>query len=226
VRSADRVAAGADRAPADRRESARICVLDYGMGNLRSVAKALERVGARAEVSDDPDAARNADGLILPGVGAFPAAMARIRKLELDRLLRDWTAAERPLLGICLGAQLLLEASSEHGGENGLGLLRGEVTALEAPGLKTPHIGWEPVIWQRPSKLTREIETGTPFYFVHTYAPRPAVEEDVVGTAEHGEAFPCVLARGNVYGAQFHPEKSGAAGLRILANFVDASRDA
>lgn len=199
---------------------ARICVLDYGMGNLRSVSKALERVGAEAEVTSDLKLAASAHGLILPGVGAFPAAMAEIRSLGLDALLRDWVAADRPVLGICLGVQLLLESSSELGGDRGLGLLPGEVTRLEAGGLKLPHIGWEPVRWERDSELTDGIADGTPFYFVHTYAPRPAHADDLLGTAVHGERFACALARPPVYGAQFHPEKSSSAGLRILANFA------
>jgi imidazole glycerol-phosphate synthase subunit HisH len=198
----------------------RIAILDYGMGNLRSVEKALERVGAAAEITGDPDAARRADGLILPGVGAFPAAMARIRELELDALLRRWVASGRPLLGICLGVQLLLESSTELGGARGLGLLPGEVTPLEARGVKLPHIGWEPVRWERDSELSEGIPDGTPFYFVHSYALRPAREEDILGSAEHGERFACAIARPPVYGVQFHPEKSSAAGLRVLANFT------
>jgi imidazole glycerol-phosphate synthase subunit HisH len=202
----------------------RVAILDYGMGNLRSVEKALERIGVEADVTSDTEIAQRADGLILPGVGAFPAAMARIRELGFDAMLRDWVAAGRPLLGICLGAQLVFETSTELGGAEGLGLLAGEVTALEAPGLKLPHIGWEPVRWERESELAAGIEDGTPFYFVHSYAPRPTRADDVLGTAEHGERFACALARPPVYGAQFHPEKSSAAGLRILANFVDIAR--
>jgi glutamine amidotransferase len=199
---------------------ARICILDYGMGNLRSVSKALERVGSEAATTPDPGTAAGADGLILPGVGAFPTAMRSIRELGLDLLLRDWVAADRPVLGICLGAQLLLSSSTEHGGALGLGLLPGDVTALEAPGLKVPHIGWEPVRWEAKSELIAGIESGTPFYFVHGFAPRPARAEDTLGTAVHGERFACALARPPVFGVQFHPEKSSAAGLRVLANFA------
>ncbi|HSI79912.1 MAG TPA: imidazole glycerol phosphate synthase subunit HisH [Solirubrobacterales bacterium] len=199
--------------------TARICVLDYGMGNLRSVEKALERVGASAVVTSDVEVARGADGLVLPGVGAFPRAMSRIRELGFDALLRDHVAADRPVLGICLGAQLVLESSTELGGAEGLGLVPGEVTRLEAPGLKLPHIGWEPVRWESESELVEGIPDGTPFYFVHAYAPRPARSADVLGTAVHGERFACALVRAPVYGAQFHPEKSSAAGLKVLANF-------
>ena len=197
-----------------------VAILDYGMGNLRSVEKALERVGVRATVTSEADEAEAADGLVLPGVGAFPAAMERVRELGLERLAADWADSGRPLLGICLGMQLLFERSEEHEGAQGLGLLPGEVTALDAPGLKVPHMGWEPVSWTRESPLTAGLADETPFYFVHSLAPRPADEADVLGTAAWGELFPCVVERDNVWGVQFHPEKSSTAGLRVLANFA------
>jgi imidazole glycerol-phosphate synthase subunit HisH len=199
----------------------RIAILDYGMGNLRSVEKALERVGAQASITQDPGAVRAADGLILPGVGAFPAAMRRVRELELDALVAERLSAGTPVLGICLGLQLLLERSSEQGGEGGLGLMPGEVAELEAPGLKLPHIGWEPVRWERSSELTEGLATETPFYFVHSFAVRPSDRADVLGTAEWGERFVCAVAHPPLYGVQFHPEKSSAAGLRLLANFTE-----
>ena len=198
----------------------RLCVLDYGMGNLRSVEKALERVGAQVEISGDQETARAADGLILPGVGAFAMAMDRVRALGLDELIAERLAAGTPVLGICLGHQLLFESSVEHGPSGGLGLLGGEVGPLEAPGLKVPHIGWEPVRWTRESELAEGIPDGTPFYFVHGFVPRPADEADALGTAEHGENFAAVIARPPLYGVQFHPEKSSAAGLRLLSNFA------
>jgi glutamine amidotransferase len=202
----------------------RIAILDYGMGNLRSAEKALERVGARVERITDPQGAAGADGLVLPGVGAFPEAMRRVRARGFDRLARDWATAGRPLLGICLGMQLLFEASAENEGAEGLGLLAGEVTALDAPGLKVPHMGWEPVRWERPSRLAGELaaEGETPFYFVHSFAARPADDEVTVGTAEWGERFAAVVERELVMGAQFHPEKSSAAGMALLAGFVEA----
>ncbi|HEY7150274.1 MAG TPA: imidazole glycerol phosphate synthase subunit HisH [Solirubrobacterales bacterium] len=199
---------------------ASIAILNYGMGNLRSVEKALERVGARAEVTSDPQAARAADGLILPGVGAFPAAMRRVRELELDVLVAERLGFGTPVLGICLGLQLLFERSTERGGAEGLGLVPGGVTPLEARGLKVPHIGWEPVRWERSSELTDGLESETPFYFVHSFGVRPADSPDVLGTAEWGERFVCAIARPPLYGVQFHPEKSSAAGLRLLANFA------
>jgi imidazole glycerol-phosphate synthase subunit HisH len=196
-----------------------IAILDYGMGNLRSVEKALERVGASATITSDPEPARAADGLILPGVGAFPAAMARVRDLRLEALIAERLEAGTPVLGICLGLQLLFSASVENEGAGGLGLLTGEVTPLEAPGLKVPHIGWSPVRWERESLLTDGIESESPFYFVHSFAPRPDAA-DVLGTAEYGERFVCAVDRAPVYGVQFHPEKSSAAGLRLLSNFA------
>ncbi|MFT3862764.1 MAG: imidazole glycerol phosphate synthase subunit HisH [Solirubrobacterales bacterium] len=196
-----------------------VLVLDYGMGNLRSVDKALEHVGARATIGADPEAVRAADGLVLPGVGAFPRAMERVRETGLDRLLAERAAAGTPILGICLGMQLLFEHGEELGGADGLGLLPGGVTLLDAPGLKVPNIGWAPVRWERESRLTAGIESETPFYLVHSYVARPA-GDDVLGTAEYGERFVCAAERGNVFGVQFHPEKSSAAGLALLANFT------
>ncbi len=200
-------------------DRARILILDYGMGNTRSVEKALEHVGARATISSDPEGVRAADGLILPGVGAFPRAMERIRATGLDRLLTERAAAGTPILGICLGLQLLFERSEELGGAEGLGLLSGAVTMLDAPGLKVPNIGWAPVRWERDSRLVEGIPSETPFYLVHSFVVRPAAE-DALGTAEYGERFVCAAERDNVFGVQFHPEKSSAAGLSLLANFA------
>jgi glutamine amidotransferase len=201
-----------------------ISILDYGMGNLRSVEKALERVGAEVRITADADLAAGADGLVLPGVGAFPKAMDRVRELGFDRLVREHAEAGAPLIGICLGLQLLFESSAEHGGAEGIGLLEGEVTALEAAGLKVPHMGWEPVRWEADSSLTEGLAEESSFYFVHSYAVRPATPADVLGTAEWGERFACAVARPPVYGVQFHPEKSSADGLRLLRNFASLCR--
>lgn len=199
--------------------SARIAILDYGMGNLRSAEKALEHVGVTAKISRDPVEVQAADGVILPGVGAMPRAMERIREYGLDELIAERREAGVPILGICLGLQLLFESTTEFGGSDGLGLLEGPVEELEAEGLKIPHIGWSPVRWERDSRLTEGLPSGTPFYFVHSFAPRPS-GEDLLGTAEYGSRFACAAERENVFGVQFHPEKSSSAGLRLLANFA------
>jgi imidazole glycerol-phosphate synthase subunit HisH len=203
----------------------RIAVVDYGMGNRRSVEKALERVGARAFISRDPGELRAADGLLLPGVGAFPAAMATIRELGLDELLRELASAGMPLFGSCMGMQLLFEHSEEHGGAEGLGLLRGEVRVLlgdrrSAPGLKLPHIGWSEVRWRGSSPLCAGLPEPAFLYHVHSFVVHPAEEDVILGTAEYGERFPAVVGRGNVFGAQSHPEKSSTHGLALLGNFV------
>ena len=197
----------------------RICILDYGMGNLRSVEKALEHVGATATIANDAASVRAADGLILPGVGAFPKAMEGVRDLGLDELIAERRDAGVPILGICLGLQLLFDSTTELGGAEGLGLLSGEVDVLDAPGLKIPHIGWSPVRWEKESRLTEGIDSETPFYLVHSFAPRPG-SDDLLGTAAYGARFACAAERDNVFGVQFHPEKSSAAGLRLLSNFA------
>ena len=198
----------------------RLAILDYGMGNLRSVEKALERVGAEAEITADCGRAEAADGVILPGVGAFPRAMERVREIGLDGLVAGRAEAGVPVLGICLGMQLLFESSAENEGATGLSLIGGVVGPLEANGYKVPHIGWSPVRWEHSSRLTDELGEETPFYFVHSFAPRPASEDDVLGTAAYGGRFACAVERPPLYGVQFHPEKSSSAGLRLLANFV------
>jgi imidazole glycerol-phosphate synthase subunit HisH len=201
----------------------RVAILDYGMGNLRSVEKALERVGAQPEITADAERARDADGVVLPGVGAFPPAIARVRELGFDELISDRINASVPVLGVCLGMQLLFERSTEQGGAEGLGVFSGEVRELRAPGLKLPHIGWEPVTWLGESELVEGIPSDTPFYFVHSFVPDDVDETDVLGVAAHGERFVCAVGRDRVWGFQCHPEKSSDAGLRILANFVRAS---
>jgi glutamine amidotransferase len=198
----------------------RIAILDYGMGNLRSVEKALERVGAEAETTSDRARVESADGVILPGVGAFPRAMARVREIGLDELVAGRVEAGVPALGICLGMQLLFESSVENEGSTGLSLLGGIVAPLQANGYKVPHIGWSPVRWEPSSRLTEGLGEETPFYFVHSFAPRPATEGDLLGTAAYGERFVCAVERPPLYGVQFHPEKSSSAGLGLLANFV------
>jgi glutamine amidotransferase len=202
-------------------EPAEVAVVDYGMGNRRSVEKALEHVGARAIVTSEPARLRAAAGLVVPGVGAFPRAMERLRELGLDELLRERVAGGTPVLGICLGMQLAFERSIEQGGSEGLGILAGEVRPLETNGLKLPHIGWSEVRFANPrSRLLEDLPARCAFYHVHSFAPVPAHTRDVLGTADYGASFATAVERGSFYGVQFHPEKSSAAGLRLLANFA------
>jgi glutamine amidotransferase len=197
-----------------------IAILDYGMGNLRSVEKAFEHVGATAVITRDHARVREAEGVVLPGVGAFPKAMEAVRELALDELMAERLAAGVPTLGICLGMQLLFERSTELGGADGLGFLAGEVGALDAPGLKVPQIGWNAITWKRASRLTSGLPDPCAFYHVHSFAPRPSDPNDVLATADYGGEFVTAVEREPVYGVQFHPEKSGPHGLRLLGNFA------
>jgi glutamine amidotransferase len=198
-----------------------VVVLDYGMGNLRSVEKALERAGATVDRTSNPEALSVADACVLPGVGAFPRAMERIGSLGLDTAIKDGVAGGLPVLGICLGLQLLFESSLEQTETEGLGLLRGTVEPLPSDGRKVPHIGWAEVSWTKESGLIEGIASGEAFYFVHSFAVVPD-RSDVLATANYGEQFVCAVERGSVAGVQFHPEKSSRAGLRLLENFVSS----
>jgi imidazole glycerol-phosphate synthase subunit HisH len=199
----------------------RIALVDYGMGNRRSVQKAFEHVGAEVAISRDHDELRAADGLVIPGVGAFPVAMRSLRELGLDQLLRDRAVHGTPLLGICLGMQLLFDRSEELEPTEGLGLIPGEVRWLDAGGLRIPHIGWSEVYFERDSPLQAGLPpVGCPFYHVHSLAARPRDPADVVATTVYGERFATIVARESVSGVQFHPEKSSSHGLRMLRNFV------
>jgi glutamine amidotransferase len=208
-------------------EPVEIAVLDYGMGNRRSVEKALEHVGARASVTRDHEQLRAAAGLVVPGVGAFPRAMESLRELGLDQLLHERIDGGTPVLGICLGMQIAFDSSTELGGAAGLGIVPGEVHTLDHGELKLPHIGWNEVRFTRPdSPLVADLPNSCAFYHVHSFAPVPADEQDVVGVAEYGSPFVSAVQRGSFYGVQFHPEKSSAAGLRLLANFARICLDA
>ena len=197
-----------------------IGIVDYGMGNRRSVEKAFQKVGADERMTADPEVLRSARGLVVPGVGAFPEAMRRLRASGLDEVVRERAAAGVPVIGLCLGMQLLFETSDEHEGATGLGLLPGRVVKLDARGLKLPHIGWNTVRWLRPSPLVEGLPDPAAFYHVHSYAPEPADADIALGLGEYGTEFVSFVERGHVFGAQCHPEKSSTHGLRLLGNFV------
>ena len=195
-----------------------IGIVDYGMGNRRSVEKAFARVGADLRMTGDLDVLSTCDGLVLPGVGAMPEAMRRLRKGGFDGLLRERAEAGVPLLGLCLGMHLLYEGSEEFGWTEGLGLLRGRVVALRAEGLKLPHIGWHQVGFERETPLTPQSGSAA-YYHVHSFAPERS--EDTAAVGDYGGEFVSVAARGHVFGCQFHPEKSSTAGLALLRSFTE-----
>jgi glutamine amidotransferase len=197
-----------------------IAIVDYGMGNRRSVEKALEHVGAPSRLTSERRDLEEADGIVVPGVGAFPEAMRRLRAAGFDDVIRARAEEGVPVLGLCLGMQLLFESSVEHEGEVGLGLLPGRVVKLDAAGLKLPHIGWNMVRWRRSSPLVEGLPEEAAFYHVHSFAPEPEDDDVVLGTGDYGGSFVSFVERGNVFGAQCHPEKSSANGLRVLENFV------
>ncbi|MFM9106765.1 MAG: imidazole glycerol phosphate synthase subunit HisH [Chloroflexota bacterium] len=199
-----------------------IAVVDHGAGNLRSITRALEAAGARPVITTDPATIRAADGIVLPGVGAACAAMTRLDDLGLTGLLRERVASGAPFLGICLGMQLLF-GHQEEGDTEGLGVLRGRVRML-APGVKIPQIGWNAVRATGDGPLG-PAGTEDDFYFVHSYVVDGADPADVAGVTRYGEAFPSVVARGHVWGTQFHPEKSSGAGLNLVRAWVEMVRD-
>jgi glutamine amidotransferase len=198
-----------------------IAVVDYGMGNRRSVFKALERVGARPALTRAAKELSAARGLVIPGVGAFPEAMKRLGDLELTQPIRDRAGEGVPVLGICLGMHVLLERSQELGNTVGLGLIRGQVTWLNPGGLPVPHIGWSDVELVAESPLTEGLPaTAVAFYHAHSLVARPESRQDVIAVSEYGERFATIVGRGAVFGVQFHPEKSSAGGLALLERFV------
>lgn len=195
-----------------------IAIIDYGMGNLRSVHKAFEKLGFPVEVTSDPAVIRAADEVVLPGVGAFGDAMANLTKGRLIEPIRETVAQGKPFLGICLGMQLLFAASEENGWHEGLNLLPGVVRRLP-PGLKVPHMGWNQLDIKRPDPIMAGIPQGTAYYFVHSYYVAAEGQDFVVATTDYGVEIVAVVSRGNVFGIQSHPEKSSQLGLIMLKNF-------
>jgi len=201
----------------------KVALIDYGMGNLGSVRRALGELGAEPLLADSPAKLAGAERVILPGVGAFGDAMGLLQAGGWVSAIREQAGAGKPLLGICLGMQLLATRGLEGGENEGLGLIPGDVVPLAGLGceLRIPHVGWNSVALRDPDASTvRGIPQGTDFYFVHSYAFQPRDPADVVATTAYGIPIPAVVARGNVMGTQFHPEKSSRAGFRLLRNFL------
>ena len=200
--------------------AASICIIDYGMGNLRSVEKAVAAIGGSPEISRDPDIVRQSRGLILPGVGAFGDGMAVLRRKGLDEAILEAVREGTPLLGLCLGLQMLFDESEEFGKHAGLGLIPGKVLRIQEPDLCVPHVGWNQVELIKADPLLENIQEGSYFYFVHSYYADPENAEDALAWTEYGRRFCSIARRGNVWGAQFHPEKSQEAGKQLLRNFL------
>lgn len=197
-----------------------MAVLDYGVGNLRNVARALNTIGAEPFITSDPDMAWEADRLVLPGVGAFGDAMVEINRRGLDRLVLGAAAAGKPVLGICVGFQVLFEEGLEFGRHAGLGLFRGSVARF-SDNVQVPHVGWNQVTYRGDHPLGGK--DAPYYYFVHSYRAQGADDTEVLGWCEYGGRFPAVIGRGNVVGVQFHPEKSQRAGLDLLRRFLALS---
>lgn len=195
-----------------------ISIVDYGMGNLRSVQKALEFIGAEAEITDDNDKILNSRGIILPGVGAFPDAMDNIKKLGIDTVLNEAVNEGTPLMGICLGMQLLFDESEEVRNTKGLGFLRGKIKKFNVD-LKIPHMGWNNLIIDSDCEILKDVKEGSYVYFVHSYYAQIQEEEVLKAHSFYGINTPAVVSKGNVFGLQFHPEKSGEPGMQMLKNF-------
>ncbi|MWC30853.1 imidazole glycerol phosphate synthase subunit HisH [Paenibacillus sp. MMS18-CY102] len=195
-----------------------IAIIDYGMGNLHSVNKAVERLGYETVVTADPAAILAADGAILPGVGAFGDAMDNLRETGLESVVKQYVASGKPLLGICLGMQLLFDESEEYGQHAGLGLLPGRVIRFQGD-YKVPHMGWNKLEVQQSSPLFEGLEEGH-VYFVHSYHVQPALASDLLATVDYHQQVTAIVGRGNLFGMQFHPEKSGDLGMQLLAGFL------
>ncbi|MFA5411709.1 MAG: imidazole glycerol phosphate synthase subunit HisH [Candidatus Omnitrophota bacterium] len=199
-----------------------IAIIDYGMGNIHSVGKALELFGAKVKVTNNPKEIAACRKIVLPGVGAFGDAMAELDNRKLSVLIKDEVKKKKPFLGICLGMQLLFEKSEEAPKRKGLGIIKGEVKRFPVSDLKVPHMGWNQMKNINTScPLLKGVDAGVFVYFCHSYYPKTQEENSIASSCEYGIDFPCVVWKDNVYGAQFHPEKSQGVGLRIMENFVN-----
>ena len=197
-----------------------ITIIDYGAGNILSVVNALKYIGQTPTISGDPDVIAKADKLILPGVGAFGECMKRLRDSGLDESIKESVKKGAPIMGICLGLQLFFDYSEEFGHTDGLGFISGGVKKINAGALKLPHIAWTSVDVNLASRLFKGVNSGEFFYFVHSYCAKATNPADESATAVYGEKFTVAVEKDNVFGTQFHPEKSGAVGLKLLENFV------
>lgn len=203
-----------------------LAIINYGAGNLRSVQKACEYVGEKAVITDNREEILNADRVILPGVGSFGNCIESIRKANLFDCIRQVTESGTPFLGICLGLQLLFEASDESPDAKGLGILKGRCVKIpQSDGVKIPHIGWNSITFPNPSPLFTGIEDGSFVYFVHSYYMQPNDKSVITAVCDYSASLPVALSRGNIHATQFHPEKSGDVGLKILKNFIDLRRE-
>lgn len=200
-------------------EALHVAVVDYDAGNTLSVTRALEKVGARVDLTPDPDRVFSADALVLPGVGAFGDCMKKLRERGMDAACREAFRAGKPFLGVCVALQVVFEDSEESPGAEGLGLLPGSVRRFKARGLKVPHMGWNEIELAREHPVLEGLD-GEAFYFVHSYYPEPAEEGDLIGTSEYGVRFCAAAGRENLAAVQFHPEKSSRAGLKLYENFL------
>lgn len=198
-----------------------IAIIDYGAGNLRSVRNTLTYLGADVITARTPDQLEGADKIVLPGVGAFGAGINALRQAGFEEPIKAAVDRGVPLIGICLGMQYLFESSDEMGNHRGLGLLPGRVTRFAANGLKVPHMGWNQLHIRRENPLVAGVESGAYAYFVHSYYVEAAEPGDVIATTDYGIEYASVVARGNIFGIQPHPEKSQSVGQRILRNFVE-----
>lgn len=197
-----------------------ITVIDYGMGNLRSVVKAVEKYTGDVRVSQDPASIASSAALVLPGDGAFKMAMEHLNSMGWTDPLKEYIRGGGVFMGICLGFQLLFSRSEEFGESEGLDIIPGDVVKFRTPGLKVPHMGWNNVALRQESPYLAGVDSGSYFYFIHTYYPEVRDPAWVIGEAEYGVTFPCIVGKGNVIATQFHPEKSHHVGLKIIENFV------